>query len=221
MGKQDKTEHPLVKSFGVTPEKVVGYAYAGLLAAVCLGLARPDILEQVVEALGLLLSVAVAFAIGIGIYAFYFNVIGEFILYPFQHTLHFLLDLIWRKTGQNHTCDIAYLGYLGVPIGLRRQAYETLKSEFYELERRRRIQLAHGEIHVLYLTFVELIVVGIYLVFHQSIPHAPFLFASLIVYFGALIADIKQHSIEAHLLKAYNEKELRKFLIKRGFIKIK
>lgn len=208
----------LLQTLGVTPEQIIGYAYAGLLAAACFAIVDSQSIKSFIDSIGSLLSTLIFLGLGIGIYTFYFLVLGEFILYPFQHFLHRLMDKIRKKSGAQHTSTIAFIGYLGVPIGYRRAAYEAIKSDFYDVEERKRIQLAHGELHVLYLTAVELSVTALYLRFALGNSNLQFIVMALIAYLGALIGDTRQHSLEAHKLKTYGQEKVKNFLLEIGYI---
>lgn len=212
------TNSSLLKSLGVTSEQMIGYAYAGLLAALCYAIVDAQSIKALIEALGAFLSTLVFLGLGIGIYTFYFLVLGEFILYPLQHLIHLLIDKICKQTGKKHTSAISLIGFFGVPLGYRRSAYEAIKSSFFNIEDRKRIQLAHGELHVLYLTAVEFTVVAIYLRFFLGNTNPNIVILAIIAYIGALIGDIRQHSLEAYKLNSYGQEKVKEFLSSQGFI---
>jgi hypothetical protein len=211
-------KNSILQTLGVTPEQIIGYAYAGLLAAACLAIVDSQSIKSFIDSLGALLSTLIFLGLGIGIYTFYFLVLGEFILYPFQHFFHTLMDKIRNKTGAQHTSTIAFIGYFGVPVGYRRAAYEAIKSNFYDVEERRRIQLAHGELHVLYLTAVELSITAMYLKFILGNSNVQFIIMAVIAYLGAFIGDTRQHSLEAYKLRAYGQEKVKAFLSEIGYI---
>jgi len=211
-------KNSLLQTLGVTPEQIIGYAYAGLFAAACFAIVDSQSIKTFIDSLGALLSTLIFLGLGIGIYTFYFLVLGEFVLYPFQHFFHGLMDKIRNRTGARHTSTIAFIGYLGVPAGYRRAAYEAIKSNFYDVDERRRIQLAHGELHVLYLTAVELSITAIYLKFVLGNGNVQFAVMALIAYLGALVGDTRQHSLEAYKLKTYGQEKVKAFLSEIGYI---
>jgi len=212
------TEDTIVVRLGVTPEQLIGYAYSGFLAFVIGTIIDRSFAAQLVEALGGFLTAVVALTLGVGIYVFYFRLLGEFVLYPFQHLVHSCLDWVRGRTAQHPTSCIGYLGAFGVPIGLRRAAYEATKALYYkDLRVRRRIQLAHGEIHVLYLTAVETVAAAIYVYLHDG--HAGYWIAfAAAFYLAALIADVHQHSLECGMLKSPIYGDLGEFLDRSGFL---
>lgn len=206
----------IVSRLGVTPEQLIGYGYAGLLAMGILAQIEPINLQETIKVLGAFLTLIVALALGVGLYVFYFRILGEFILYPTQHLIHGLLDCARGKTGKKHTSCVHYIGTLGVPLGCRRAAYEAIKASFYSEDECRRIQLSHGELHVLYLTAMETAGAAIYLSM-QGKSIAPWSIAAIVFYLGALLGDIKQHSMESIMLRARGEEFLRKYLTRAGY----
>lgn len=216
----------LIKTLGVTPENLLGYSYAGLLATLCIAIIRPQIVEDLRNSLGTLLSTLIVLGFGVGIYTFYFKILGELILYPFQHRLHAAWDRVRKLSGAKHSCDMAYLGYLGVrSLALQRAAYEDIKASFYEAEARRRIHLEHGELHILYLTAVEFAAFSLYLWIGDLWPTQRsqglfFSVTAIVSYLGALLADTRQHSRETQMLKACGEPRIRDFLSAGGYISV-
>lgn len=211
------TEDEIVKRLSVTPEQLIGYAYGGLLSVLISAIIQPTFVESLVKSLGGILVTLVALAIGVGIYVLYFKVIGEFILYLFQHGVHFVFDWMRRTPREKRTSSTSYLGYLGVRWGLRRAAYEEIKASFYDIKTCRRIQVAHGELHVLYLTAVETLFAAGYLAAKGG-DYTPWFWVTGIVYLAALIADTRQHFIEASMLRAQDETEVKNFLTKGGYL---
>ena len=211
-------EGAIVKRFGVTPEQLIGYAYAGLLAVIISAIIQPTLIKDLVASLGGFLIALAALGLGIGIYALYFKVIGELLLYPIQHKVHRLLDFVRRIPAEKYTSSVAYLGHLGVPRGYQRASYEALKASFYDPETCRRVQVAHGELHVLYLTAVESFVAAIYLA-ANGCDYTLWGWGTAVVYVAALIADTKQHVIEAAMLRAKPESEVKDFLSKGGYLR--
>ncbi len=214
----DKT-NPIIERLGLTPEQLIGYPYAGLLAALLCAIVNPDFVKHIVDTLGTLLSTLVVLGTGVGIYAIYFKIIGEWFLYPLHHAIHRSTDNICKTINENYTSTTAYLGYLGVRIGKRRMAYEAIKSSFFNPpELRRRIQLSHGEVHVLYLTAIETFACALYIYFFNTpLPIKYFLILSGISLLGAIGFDIRQHSLETHLMKT-KESELKEFLQKGCYL---
>ena len=211
-------EDAVIVRLGVTPEQLLGYGYAGLLASFVASLIEPNFVKHLIAALGPFLAAIVALALGVGIYVAYFKIVGEFLLYPFHHLVHKLVDRVRKRIGKVGTSCVAYIGELGVPFGQRRAAYEAIKAAYYQDRERRRIQLAHGELHVLYLTAVEAGAAALYL-FARARPTEVWATTAIVFYVAALIADLRQHTLECYMLKTRAETELRKFLNDAGYSK--
>ena len=58
---------------------------------------------------------------------------------------------------------IWYLAQSKVPRGARREAYTALRREYLPAETKKQLDLAHSEVHVLYITFLELFSLGVLL----------------------------------------------------------
>jgi len=213
------TEDALIKRLSVTPEQLIGYAYGGLLAVLILAIIQPSFVQSLVSSLGGILATLVALGVGVGIYVLYFKVIGEFALYLIQHAVHRVFDWVRKTPPEKHTSCVAYLGYMGVGFGYRRAAYETIKASCYEIETCRRMQVSHGELHVLYLTAVETGIAAGYL-WIAGRDYTPWLLTAGIAYIAALIADTRQHFLEAAMLRAQPEAKIRKFLTDGGFLSV-
>lgn len=204
-------ENAIVSRLGVTPEQLIGYVYSGILAVFIVTQVEPAFIKKTIDTTTALLFTIIALIIGIGLYVFYFRIIGEFVLYPFQHLVHWFVDRLRGKTGREHTSCVRYFGALGVPVGFRRFAYEAIMALFHSDDVRRRIQLQHGELHVLYLTAVEGFAAAAYL-FFQGRDFQIWLVVGTVFFLGALLGDLRQHMLECTMIKAKGEQEVKKFL---------
>lgn len=212
------TENELLSRLGVTPEQVVGYFYAGLFSAVVCSLVAPAATKATVDNLGPVLATLAAFALGVGIYVLYRRLIGELLLYPIYHAVHGLIDALFRRPPERRTSTTNYLGGLGVPLGCRRIAYTTIREVLFDTETQRRLDLAHGEIHVLYLTAIECWLAALYLRFEAQPVAGAWIITALLAFLAALFSDTRQHSLEVQLLRNFGAERLRTFLEESGYL---
>jgi len=213
------SEDTIIARLGVTPEQFVGYAYAGLLLVLIAAVVEPTAVKEIVGTLGGFLSAIVGLALGIGVYTLYFRILGEFLLYPVHHLAHLALDRMRGKSGLQHSSCVAYLGALGVQVGQRRAAYQAVKAAFFPQSDRRRIQLLHGELHVLYLTAVETAAAAIYLLTKDRSSNVKAWFAfSAVCYIAGLLGDLHQHTLECYMLKAHPQRNVLSFLAEAGYV---
>ena len=84
------------------------------------------------------------------------------------------------------------------------------------------MDISHGELHLLWITVDELIIITVYLwvVGYTSLLPIVFLILIGVIFaISATIADIRQHQLECHLLKIANKQEnLSPFLKELGYI---
>src|SRR4051794_22976070 len=123
-GKSDN----FVGFLGVTPEQGVGYVYSGTLSLVCFALIDPNQVKAVQQTLGSLLLAGTVATLGVGIYTFYFRVLGELVLFPFQYWLHHRLDRARHRAGESQTATVSFLNWLGVPLAKGHFAYQEIKA---------------------------------------------------------------------------------------------
>lgn len=207
-----------VNAFASSAERLIGYLYAGMLPLIILTIERQENVASFVHATGGILVVIMTVSVGIGIYTVYFRIIGELFLYPIQHGLHMLIDVLTLKKGNNRTSTIGLLVSYGVPISRCRDAYESIKDTFFIKEEKTRLQVDHGELHILYLTatisfFTYIVLNNIINIQTQNY----YLWLALITITAAFIGDTRQHSREASMIRT-QEIEIKKFLNEKGFI---
>lgn len=213
-------ESQFVREIGVA--RILRYSYGGLLLLLLAAVIDPKATAPIISALGTILAPLVALGVGAGIYVVHRHVLGEMILYLALHFIHHLWDCIRGNTGVNSTDTVHYLKALGVKRGDRRAAYTAARRQFFDQAVRERLNIAHSELHMLWITVDETLVAAIYLAAtgrsHQSVV----LFAiSGIIASCATIADIRQHHLECHMLKiAEREKKLSSFLKNIGYLPI-
>jgi hypothetical protein len=205
----------VVQVIASAAERLIGYFYAGLLPVIILSIEKGSVVKAFVEATGGVFALVCCFALGIGIYTVYFRIVGELLLYPFQHALHMLYDKKFSK----RTSTIGLMQDSGVPLWRARSAYNFVRERFLTKEDRADLQVEHGELHVLYLTFVITFLYFLYLEFNLDQAHANIYFLiSVVSYIAALVGDTRQHSKECAFLEN-NKSELDEFLLKHGLLR--
>lgn len=199
-------------------ERLLGYSYSGILLLFIVAIIEPIIITPIINSLGVVLVILMVFALGATIYVIHRYVLGEIFLYPFLHLAHLVWDRIWGRSGLYSTSTTSYLGALGVRLGERRAAYNVVREQFFHHYLRDRLDIAHGEVHMLWITVDELLVASAYLIVIDR--HAIVLLSiSLIIAVCATIADIRQHQFESHFLKhAEHRGKLRPFLEEIGYL---
>jgi hypothetical protein len=137
---------------GVTIHEVFRYGYGGLLAFLVAAMISPGSTKTLVESLGTVISVIVAFAIGGAIYAFH-RAISE-PLYWFHEWIHGL----WNPGKHGFTCRSAYFRGKGISFFLVGDAFRVIRDGAFEERRQKRFYLQHTELHTLYITFWVLVI---------------------------------------------------------------
>ncbi|MBA7683660.1 hypothetical protein ES703_92034 [subsurface metagenome] len=174
-------------------------------------------MKDFVDALGGIVSTLVIIAFGASIYIFYRYVLGEFLIYPFTHFIHYLFD---KKN--EPTSPTGYLRRIKkLKIGQVREAYTDIRRHFFEEKLRDKLDLDHSEIHLLWLTSV----IGIFLFIYLSLvgntdcmTRFSVFIASIFVYIAATIIDIKQHKKEYRLIsEPSRQSDLDNFLNNHGY----
>ena len=205
------------KDIGVA--RIFRYSYGGLLLMVLIAINFPLSLSPIIEALGLVLAPLTAIAIGTGIYIIHRYVIGEIFLYPFLNIVHNILDRIRKRKGLLTTNPLNYLHFIGVEKTEQRAAYLAVRSQLFNPSEKKELDVAHSELHILWITVDELLVTAFYLQAKHLTTHY-FFSISILVAFCAIVADIRQHQLECHKLKITNNKEkLLPFLKEMGYLK--
>lgn len=207
----------IIRSLGVTPEQLIGYAYTGFLCLACLAIVDAPSVKGLSDAVGSGLLVVIALAAGVAGFTFYFRVVGEILLFPMQYFVHHWLDRLLGRKGEQHTATLSFLHSLGVPWLRCHAAYQEIKANFYPSGPRTQIQLTHGELHVLYVTATTLLGFSAYA--GQSSPRfVSMLFVGLATLAAAILSDTIQQSIETHALSSVDRSQLLSFLRQKGLI---
>jgi hypothetical protein len=150
--------------------QLIRYGYSGLLLFLLSALVDAAQTKQIVGSLGPVLSPLVALVLGVGVYVLYKELLGELVFYPVRHMLHTLMARLWYRmrhrswppTGAVGSVP-SLLGGLGVRFGQRQWAYRSLRSTaFTSLAQNQLLDLLHSEIHLIYVSAVELAAAGLY-----------------------------------------------------------
>lgn len=205
-----------IRSISAFSERIMGYFYSGLLPLLVLSIEAPLFLKNIINSCGPLLTMVFSFGIGIGVYSIYFRIIGELIIFPFQHLIHFFFDSF--RNINNSGSTIRILISYGVPIMKCRMAYQALKENFFVDDLHKELQISHGEIGVLYITSVIMFFSYFIILYINGFASFAYLYLSIGMFVPGLISDTIQHSKEAHLLKVYEENVI-EFLRYYSYIK--
>ena len=228
-------------------DQLFRYAFGGGLLFFFAYICKPVIVGEMIKSMGVIFAPLFILGVGVAIYVFQRNVLGELFWYPLIHIVHYVLDINKRKDKKNCTSPMIYLNLLGIKkYFIRREAYTTIRRLFdfdsYQLQKnklREKFDIAHGERHVLWIT------TNIFILFYCYIywwnPSAPEIFSSiikpsiiinsfniapilvcLILIFAAIISDIFQLRYECYIIRKYNEYgEVKQFLMDYKFINVK
>lgn len=192
-------------------ERLIGYFYSGMLPAILFTIEYPQKMKLFFDAMGAFLGFLAIFSIGIGIFCAYFHLIGELILYPAQHIIHYLLDIVKPNKNKITSTIRFFRKEFGVPLLQTRSVYELVKNEFYVAKQKYSLHLIHGELHVLSIT-------GTICLIYYFITHKyQYLLLGAVSFIIWLIADTRQHSKEAMLMNREKE-EIKDFLKKEKII---
>ncbi len=158
------------------------------------------------------------FVVGVVVFNLYYKVLGESIIFPFQHCIHHKIDLFRCRRNENQTSPIYLLIYFGVDKSRARMAYGMVKKFVFE-DDISHIQMEHSYVHLFYITAVGASVQsGISLFSGSSRASLLWLSFSTFILCLSIMADTKLHSDEGRMITA-REDEVRNFLRDRRFTK--
>jgi hypothetical protein len=151
-----------LKDFGFGMHELLRYGYAGLLAFALSGIIGPHWTEELVERLGKVVVPIVALVLGAALYIVYRHLLGETLIFWLGKQCHQFCDRKMKSTDPvDLTCKYRYLQ--GEPFKIAR----TNSQDAFRIIRDARtvgnnhvwnsFHREHSEIHVLYLTFFELL----------------------------------------------------------------
>ena len=181
-------------------ERLVRYAYGGLLLGLLSAITDPDWTKKVVEGLGPVLAPLAAIAIGGAMYSVFRHLIGETLIYPFHHFVHRRWDRFRGRTGPDTTDTRAYLASLGVRNDLIQLGYMRFRMSVGDPRVRSAQDAAHSELHMLWLTATASLVAAIIQRWRGESPWLVGLF-TLVVVSASLLGEVRQHGIETIRMK--------------------
>ena len=195
--------------------QIIRYGYGGFLLIGILLIFQPDIIKKSIDSAGAIVAPIAILSIGACIYIIYRYVIGELIIYPLTHLIHYLIDRIKGK--MVISSPVRLFKSYGIPSFQVRSAYNQIRWELLEEADKKRLDFAHSEIHVLYLTSVEFLITY-WILYYNSTTNVKdyFLIGFFILVIAGFITDIRQHMSEYRFLKS-KEQEIKDFLKKRQF----
>lgn len=195
------------------------YSYGGILIFLLASIVEPTFVAGIVSSLGSILAPLVALVIGIGIYVIHRRVVGELLLYPILHVIHFVWNRVLGRRGRKSFETLDYLHSLGVNFFELRSAYAAWRESGITKTKTENINVAHSELHVLWITVDQLIVTILYVHFGQHGNITVYSWVALFIALAAAIADINQHATETRLMMvAEKQGKVSKLLQDRGFI---
>ena len=178
---------------------------------------NPSAVKTVTDNAGPVLAPLLVLSVGACIYVVYRYIIGEWILY---RVTHWVDSITAKDSAGRDLSPIRHLRKLGVPRRESRAAYNALRHEFLDDKVKKQLDFAHAEIHVLYITCIELISLSIFLAATGMKKQYPLiLIVGLVVLCGAMATDIQQHRSEVRTIRSNKaEAEVRDFLRAKGFL---
>jgi len=181
-------------------DKIVRYFYAGFLFLLGIIIFNKSEILPIIKDLGAVNTAICCFTIGAFFYTIYRYVIGEIFLYWFVYLIHWLIEICLSEKlnlfsfMKNHNASVIK----------SRIFYNYIRRSFFDEEDRKKIDYAHSEIHMMYLTSMILFLIYFYVKYFLEINNnSPcyILWGAFIVFTSGIIIDIQQHRIEIRKLK--------------------
>jgi hypothetical protein len=210
----------LLDTMGVTTERLFGYVYAGVLSFGSAWLVQPKPIEDLMQAVGPIVSLVLLITVGSAVFAFYMRVIGGVLLFPITHKLHELIDRARGRVGvRSVTSSITFLRLIGVSDP--EAAYVEVKDCFdpagHTSPTETRFHFAHGEVNFFYLLAIVTSMTGLVALLQDLGPTLPWFIVAALSYLLAIIADIRVHAF-ATVQMRNGSAELKEFLKARNFL---
>jgi len=181
-------------------DKIVRYFYAGYLFLIVLIIFNKSETLPIIKELGAVNTAICCFSIGAFFYIVYRYVIGEIFLYWLVYIIHWMIELISKEKLN----VISFMKKYNVPVLKSRIFYNYLRRSFFNNEDRKKLDYAHSEIHMMYLTSLILFVVYFYFYCFLILANGSsfyVLLGGVIILLSGIIIDIQQHRIEIRKLK--------------------
>ncbi len=180
--------------------KVVRYFYAGFLFLIGLIIYNKTEILPIIKDLGSVNTAICCFAIGAFFYTIYRYVIGELFLYWLVYIIHWLIELPLKEKLN----VIAFLRENNVSFTKSRIYYNNLRRYIFNEEERKKLDYAHSEIHMMYLTSFVLVITVLYskhFIENSIINNSYILIAGIVIFVAGIIMDVQQHRIEMRKMK--------------------
>lgn len=199
--------------------RILRYGYGGMLLVLIVAAIELEAVKTIVDVLGTIFALSITLAVGAGIYIFHRYVVGDIFLYPALHFIHQSWDKKRQLSANNLTNTVSYLEARGVKKGNGIAAYFDMRRKFFKLEERKELNIAHSELHMLWITVDETLIATIYLWATGYQPVVLFVISIILALFTT-IAEIHQNQLECRLFKiAHRDGRLRPFLRKMDYLK--
>ena len=187
-------------------DKVVRYFYAGFLFLIGLIIFNKSEVLPIIKELGAVNTAICCFTVGAFFYTIYRYVIGEILLYWLVYVIHWLIELPFKEKLN----VFSFMKQYKIPVLKSRIFYNYLRRSFFSDEDREKLDYAHSEIHMMYLTSLILFIIYFYVKCYLTIANNSsfYVFVSACVILSSgIIIDIQQHRIEIRKLKYESDKE--------------
>jgi hypothetical protein len=200
----------------------VRYGYGGGLLYLILVIFNRDPVKAYTESVGSVLVLFIIFSGGTCIYAIYRHLIGEWFLFPAAHGVDWLTNKGNRQENAGAVSTVWWLAQQGVPSHTRREAYTALRRDCLPLRAKKQLDLSHSEVYVLYISFLEIVVLGIWLWYAKGFLKGGWVALSACVFLlAAWAADVRLHRQEFRTIVPADDQGFQKvmaFLVERGYL---
>lgn len=194
--------------------RLARYGYAGFLILLILKNSDAPIIGELPKDNTTILLLFV-FTIGTTSYIFYRYFLGELILCRITDCVHCLYCRFWNLPNTNpafflrgiiHSRRVAGCNY-----NRSRDAYNYVRSSFFDKEFEKNLYFFHSEIYFLYATSIIALFYALFYRLFSPVEYEQshywfwwLMFAWVLLYFVAIVADIKQHERECRYLQNPN-----------------
>jgi len=220
---------PSWNDLSLTIHDLLRYLYGGLLVYAIAGLGWPDYTNGFIEALGVTISVLIAFVLGGVIYTAYRPIIGE-IFYFIHLLLHGIFNIRLLRSNYGCTCRTIWLiRYKKVFFLQALDAYRSIRdSEAFNEKRQNRFHKQHSELHTLCITFTVMLTTSFLLKFNLleqeptgKLSISVLFIIGIIAFVFAIAGDILLCRQECKCMLEVSKDDIDKILKNGEFIKTK
>lgn len=216
-----------MKDLGLTVNQILRYGFGGILLFLLAAIIEPYKTWQLVDILGEVFFPFIALAIGILIYVFYRPILGRWILWPFFDLIHGWFESMWgykKNQANTHNCKRKYLinKFKVAPARNAIDAYRLIRDNKFDKEVAESFQTQHSEIHLLYITFIVIILAAPYIYFVKgNINWAIFSCVMAIACLTmGMVSDIQLCRVECAYMKTLSDEEVTNLLKRAGYSKL-